>query len=164
MSGDREPLPPVPPTVGDGAGPRRPDALVWACVITWASCAVVLVVLLVSAVLMSTNPDLVIDELRRQGRGVPDADVDLLRTTTFMTVALAGTWSVVAAVVAALAYRGVRRARLALLVSAAAAAVLSLLAVLSTVLALVPGAVCLATVVLLSRPEVRAWSRHGART
>jgi hypothetical protein len=139
---------------------RRPDALVWACVLTWAFSAVVLVVMLASATLLTTNPGLVVDELRRQGRDVSAVDLDLLRAATYVTVGVGGVWTVAAMVLAAVAYRGVRWGRVALVASAAAGAVLSLVAAVTSLVTLVPGVVCAVTVVLLNRPEVRAWFRR----
>jgi hypothetical protein len=159
--------PPEPFSRGQDIGPqppaRRPDALVWACVLTWACCAITIVVLVVSAVLISTNPDLVLDQLRAQGRQVAVDDVDLLRVTTYVVAAVAGLWSLGAIVIAGLAYRGAGWARLALVVSASGAALLCLLASLSSLLALLPGVVCLSAVLLLNRAEVRAWSGQPRR-
>lgn len=152
-----EQQPPTGPVRPPGG---RPDGLVWACVLTWAFCSLTLVVLLTSVVLVSINPDLVLDELRRQGRELPDG-VGLLTATTLVLAGVAGIWSLAAIVLAALAYRRVAWARSALQVSAAGAAVLCLVASLSSLLALVPGVVCVLTVVLLTRPEVREWfARH----
>lgn len=151
---------PPPPAAGPSEPVRRPDALVWACVLTWAFSSLVLVVMGASVLLVSTNPDLVLDELARQGRDIAPADLGLLRTTTYVFAAVAAVWSLAAIVLAVPAYRGVGWARVALVASAAAAGLLSLLASLTSLLLLVPAVVCLATVLLLNQPRVRAWFRR----
>lgn len=151
------------PPLGAPATDRRPDALTWACVLTWACCGMALVIMVVSVVLMVTSPELVLEELRRQNADLAVDDVALLRATTYVSATIAGVWSLAAMLFAVLAYRRVRWARLALVVSAAAAAVLCLLAVVSTLVTVVPAVVCVATVLLLNRPDVRAWfTRHDA--
>ena len=151
------------PPPGAPTTDRRPDALTWACVLTWACCGMAFVIMVVSVVLMATSPDLVLEELRRQNADLAVGDVGLLRATTYVSASIAGVWSVAAMLLAVLAYRRVRWARLALVVSAAAAAVLCLLAVASTLVTVVPAVVCVATVLLLNRPDVRAWfTRHDA--
>lgn len=159
-AGTPPPDPTRPPPWQPPGGPqprRRPDALVWACVLTWAFSSAAVAVVLGSAVLMGTNPELVLDELQRQGRDVSTDDLDLLRTTTYVTAVVGALWALGAGVLAVLTYRGVRWARMALVVSTALAGVLCLLAAVTTLLALVPGVACVTTVVLLNRPEVRRW-------
>lgn len=150
-----------PPYAGPAGPPRpgsrRPDSLVWACVLTWAFCSLTLVAMVASVALITTNPDFIVDELRRQDPDLALDDTGLLTVTTYVTAGVAGLWSLAAMVLAALAYRGVRWARPGLLVSAAGAAVICLVAALSSLLTVVPAAVCLVTVGLLNRPEVRGW-------
>lgn len=136
---------------------RRPDAVVWACVLTWAFSALTLVVMAASVVLMTTNPDLVLDELVRQNGDLAGSDAAQLTDATYATAAVAGGWSLAAMVLAVLAYRRVGWARWGVLSSAAVAGVVCLVAILSSLLLVVPAAASLTTVVLLSRPEVRAW-------
>jgi hypothetical protein len=135
---------------------RRPDALVWACVLTWAFCSLTVLGMAVSVVLMAANPDLVLEELRRQETGFGSEDASTLAQTTYVTGAVVSVWSLAAAVLAAAAFRGARWGRTGLLVSAAAAGVACLLGVLVSPLLVVPAAATLATVVLLTRPEVRS--------
>lgn len=140
------------------AGPgRRPDALVWACVLTWAFSALALVVIVASVVLLASDADLVLDELRRQNPDLDLSDTERLVATTYVTASLAGVWSLAAIALAVLAHRGVGWSRVALLVSAAAAAVACLVAAISSVVTVVPGIVCVITVGLLNRPDVKAW-------
>lgn len=144
------------------AGPgRRPDALVWACVLTWAFSSLTLVVILASVVLLASDPALVLDELRRQNPDRDLGDTERLVTTTYLTASLAGAWSLAAVTLAVLAHRRVGWARVALQVSAAAAAVACLVAAISSLVTVVPGIVCLLTAGLLNRPEVKAWFAAG---
>ena len=145
---------PPTPTVTE-----RPDSLVWACVLTWAFSSLTIVVMAASAVLMASNPDLVLDELARQDPEFASGDSDLLTEATYLTAAAAGVWSVIAIVLAVLAYRRVPWARWALLISAAVAGVICLLGILTSLLLAVPAGATLVTVALLNRPEVRAWFR-----
>ena len=141
---------PPSPTVTE-----RPDAVVWACVLTWAFSTLTIVVMAASVVLLASNPDLVFDELARQGADI--ASSDRLTEATYVTAVVAGVWSMLAIVLAVLAFRRVSWARWALLVSAAVAGVICLLGMVSSLLLAVPAGATLATVVLLNRPEVRAW-------
>lgn len=136
---------------------QRPDAVVWACVLTWAFSSITLVVMVASAVLMASNPDLVIDELTRQNADLADGDSARLSEATYATAAIAGVWSLLAIGLGVLAYRRVRWGRVGLVASAAVAAVVCLLATLTSLLLIVPACATLVTVVLLNRPEVRAW-------
>lgn len=145
-----------PPT----APRRRPDSLIWACVLTWAFSSAMLLMMLATVLLLASDAGIVVDELRRQGRDVSGVDLDLLRSATYVTVGIGALWAVGAMVLAAVAYRGAGWGRVGLVVSAVACAVLCLLASVTSLLALLPGVVCLVTVVLLNRPEVRAWFRR----
>lgn len=136
---------------------RRPDALVWACVLTWAFSSLTIVVMAASAVLMASSPDLVFDELARQGPDLADGDSAVLTQATYATAAIAGAWSLLAIGLGVLAYRRVSWGRVGLMASAAVAAVVCLVATLSSLLLVVPACAALATVVLLNQPGVRAW-------
>lgn len=136
---------------------RRPDALVWACVLTWAFSLLTIVVMAASAVLMASNPDVIVDELARQNADLADGDTALLAEATYATAAIAGAWSLLAIGLAVLAFRRVRWGRVGLVASSAVAAVVCLVAMVSSLLLAVPACATVATVVLLNRPEVRAW-------
>ncbi|MGZ5399727.1 MAG: hypothetical protein ACXWDL_01150 [Nocardioides sp.] len=136
---------------------RRPDAVVWACVLTWAFASLTIVVMAASAVLMSSNPEMVFDELARQNADLGGTDSATLTEATYVTAGLVGGWSLLAIVLGVLTYRRVRWGRLGLVASAGVAAVVCLVAALSSLLLIVPAAATLATVVLLNRPEVRGW-------
>ncbi len=123
----------------------RPVPVVWACAIVWASTAVVF--LMFSAVLVEllVAPETLREEMRRQNPDLTMSDSDLTRLLVVVSVVLV-VWSAVAAVLTLLVWRRVAWAALALSVSAALAC-----------LALVPIVAGIATVVLLQRPDSRAW-------
>ena len=79
------------------------------------------------------------------------------RERTYATAAVLVVWSLAAAVLAVLAYRRRTAGRMGVLVSSAAAGVLCLAGVFASVALMLPAGAAVATVVLLSRPEVRAW-------
>jgi len=136
---------------------QRPDAVVWACVLTWAFSSLTIVVMAASAALMASNPEMVFDELARQNSDLAGGDSSVLTEATYVTAAIAGAWSLAAIALGVLAYRRVRWGRIGLVASAAIAAVVCLVATLSSLLLIVPAGATLATVTLLNRPEVRAW-------
>jgi hypothetical protein len=138
-------------------GVRRPDAVVWACVLTWAFSALAAVVMGASAILVATSPDLVVQEMQRQGNDLGDVGVDAIAETVYLSAVVVVGWSLLASLFAGLAFRGVPWGRSGLLASAAVAAVVCLLGVVATVVLALPAGAALATVVLLNRPDVRAW-------
>ena len=153
-------LPPFP-----SAPTRRPDALVWACVLTWAGSSLAIALLAASLTLLTADASMVWTELERQNpdllsqSGISRAD---LERTTVVMLAFAMAWALGAVVLATLAYRGRAGARTGLVVCAGVAGVICGLATLGSVVMLLPAGACLATVVLLGRPDVRAWyaTRH----
>lgn len=151
---------PWAPAPGPAAPGRRPGALLLAAVITWVCCLLASVLIVVGVVLMSSDPDLIMDEMRRQNPELVESSgvtTDLIRATLWFMAVLVVGWSVAASVVAALALRRLSWARITLIVSAACAGGAMLLGVLSSPVMLIPLAACGATVVLLLRPEVAAW-------
>jgi len=143
-----------------GAEPSaRPSAVAWACVLTWLFAGLALVVMVASIAVLASSPGLVFDELHRQNpdlasQGVSDAT---LRTATFVVGGIVVAWSLFALVVAGLAFRRVRWARVALVVSASVSVACCLLAIVSQVLFMVPLAASVVTLALMVRPDVRAW-------
>ena len=139
---------------------RRPDAVVWACVLTWAFSGITVAMLGASLTLMLADPTLIWAELERQNPGlVADSGLtrdDLMRTT-YVTLGVAAAWALVAVVLAVLAWRRRTAGRIGLIVCAASAALICVLASFGSVLLLVPAFACIATVVLLARADVRAW-------
>ena len=148
-------LPPQP-----SAPTRRPDAVVWACVLTWAFSGITVALLGASLTLLLADPSLVWAELERQNPGlVAESGLtrdDLLRTT-YVTLGVAAVWALVAIVLAVLTWRRRSAGRLGLLVCSAVAALVCVLASFGSVLLVVPAFACVATLVLLGRADVRAW-------
>jgi hypothetical protein len=137
----------------------RPPAVVGACVLTWACAAAVVLGLGATVLAMLLAPDVLFEELHRQNpdlsdQGLSDSEI---RTATYLCSALIVPWCLVAAGFAIQAFRGRRWARLALLICASVAGMLSLVAVFASAITVIPFVACVATVALLSRPEVRAW-------
>ncbi len=115
--------------------------------------------MVLTAAVIAAAPDMLFDEVYRQNPALADADLSRsdLTTAVYAMAGVVVVWAVVASVVAVLAFRGSNGGRLGLVVSSALAAGLFLVtAVTSLVMALAAGG-CVATVVLLSRPEVRRW-------
>ncbi|GAA2138975.1 hypothetical protein GCM10009844_07390 [Nocardioides koreensis] len=156
--GDQAPGPALPlPAEADPT--VRPQAVVWACVLTWLFAGLALVVMAASIAVLAASPDLVFDELHKQNpdlasQGVSDAT---LRTITFVVGGVVAAWSLAALVLAGLAFRRVGWARVALVVSASGAVVCLLLATVSQPLLIIPLAASVVTLALMVRPEVRAW-------
>lgn len=158
----RAPQPPTgsadwpPPTAGRA---RRPDAVLWASLLTWIFAGLATVLMALSALVLATSPDLVMEELRRQnpdlaGQGLTDS---MVRTATFVAAAVTVVWSTIAGVLAFLLFRGVRWARIALVACAAAAGLLCLAGAVRSVPLLVPVVACGAVIALLLRQDVRDW-------
>ena len=139
--------------------PARPMAVVWACVLTWACCALVLVGLGATVLVLLIAPDLLFDELHRQNpdiadQGLSDGDIEV---ASYITAGLFIPWALVASGFAVQAFRRVAWGRRALIVSAGAAGALSLVGMFASTIMVVPFVAAVVTVALLSRPEVRAW-------
>ncbi len=137
----------------------RPGAVAAACVVTWALCALVVGMGLAGTTALWLSPDLVETAVTQQepqlaAQGIGVREVQVVAT---VMVAVLVAWCVAATALAVLSWRGRRWARTALLVSAAGAAGLALLMTLAAPAVAVVAVGCVATVVLLLRPEVRAW-------
>lgn len=146
---------------GRGPSPagRRPLALTWACVVTWAFCSVTLLLVTGSIAVLAADSATVLTRMHEQNpqlaeRGISDHDL-LVIGYTMCAVVLA--WALVAIAVAVVLYRRRRWAWYALLVSSIGVAGLSTVAVLGSLVLLVPLAAAVATIVCLIRPEVKAW-------
>jgi hypothetical protein len=123
----------------------RPAAVAWACGITWGCCVAVALLFAGALLQVAVAPEIWLDEWRRQN---PELDYSDAYLTRFMVIVFVVclVWSLVAAGLALLVWRRSRWAAVALGVSAAAAC-----------LTLLPVVACVATVVLLLRPESRQW-------
>jgi hypothetical protein len=139
--------------------PARPQAVVWACVLTWACTAVVALALGATVLVMLLAPDVLFEELHRQNpeladEGLSDGEIE---AATYVSAGLFLPWCLAAAAFAVQAFRRRPWARLALMVCAAVAGAVSLLCMFASVLMVLPFVAAVATVALLARPEVRAW-------
>jgi hypothetical protein len=160
--------PPVPSPPGEpgpvrpmAPRPPRPPAVVWACVLTWACCGLIVIGLGATVLVLLAAPDLLFDELHRQNpdladQGLSDGEI---RAASFATAGLILPWCLVAAGLAVQAFRRVAWARRALLISAGVAGGVSLLGMFASAILVLPFVAAVVTVALLSRPEVGAWFR-----
>lgn len=140
--------------------PRRPAAVVWACVITWIFSGVTALAMTASAIAIAVQPDLMFDEVHRQNPELAEQGVsdELLSYATYVLAAFVVLWCVAAVVLAVLVWRRVAWARIVLVVCASGAAALSLLgSVVGAFLLVFPLAAGVVTVALLVRPDTRPW-------
>jgi hypothetical protein len=142
--------PPLFPTayarpVGTSVAPERPRPVAWACGLTWVSTLIVFVLFAVYLLEVLVAPDSVLEQLRRQNPDLTATDHELRQVVIAICV-IAMVWSAVAAGLAVLVWRRVAWAAVALGVSAGLAS-----------LTLLPVVACVATGILLLRPEARAW-------
>lgn len=149
-----------------GAIPReRPRAIVSAVAITTTLSVLVALFAVLSMVLVGTSPELLMEEVERQQPELLDAGltVEQVRTSAYVGGALCLVLCAIALTFAAFVALGREWARRGLMLTAAFCAGACLLAALTSLVAvpLVPGAAAIATVVLLARPESRAWCRSG---
>ncbi|UUZ61501.1 hypothetical protein [Nocardioides sp. B-3] len=143
------------------AGPtptKRPDPLTVAMVLTIVVAGFIPVSSPVTLVVLITQPDLMLDELRRTNPELEEqgASDRLLLGASYVSVGLMVAVSGLAVVLAVLmAKRRARAARL-LLICSAACALFCIIAAIASPIALIPAAAAIATVNCLRRPEVRA--------
>jgi hypothetical protein len=143
-----------------GPDPVRPPAVVWACILSWVTCGLTAVGVLLTGVAFGLEPDLVIDEARKQSpelsqQGITDT---MLIVTTYALLGFVLLWCIAGAVLAVLTYRRVAWARIVLVVSASVAAAISLLgSAMGGFLLVLPLAAAVVCVALLLRPDVRPW-------
>lgn len=139
-----------------------PQVLRFGLVLTWLTCAVVLLGLAVSVVAMALDPSLVDTELQRAIDENPamagEVTVEQMRVMLYVVLGGFATWALAAAVLAVLAWIGRSWAWILLCVSAGLAACLFfLVTVLGGLVAAIPLAATAGSLALLLRPEVRAW-------
>lgn len=131
-----QPQPPYPPYPSQYESPRdpgkRPVTVTIAAALTWLGAGAVTAAMLLLALLLATQGELFIEELDRAAEGsqVPLNRDDVLAAGWGITLFF-GVWSLIAIVLALLAFRRNNAARIALAVSAVMAALLSLLMILS---------------------------------
>jgi len=131
------------------AGTARPPVVAWACAITWLCTAGVFVVMGAALVQFLVSPEVYVDEFHRQNPELSMSDADV-RAAMGVLFGVCLVWSAVAAGLAVLVWRRVSWAVVALIASAALACV-----------TLVPLVACVATGILLLRPQSRAWFRRS---
>jgi hypothetical protein len=151
--------PPAGWSVAAAVPTKRPDVVTVAVVLTIVVAGLVFAMTLVSLVLIASQPDLVLEELRRQNPELEEQGVSetLLLTTSYVSGGLALVWSALAIVLAVLMAGRRAWAARGLLICAAACALFSVVATLASPAALIPAVAAIATVSCLRRPEVRAW-------
>lgn len=149
-----QPLLPPTPT-------KRPDPATVALAITLVTAGLIFVFTLISVVVLATQPDLVIEELRRQNPDLDDQGISesMLLTTSVVSGSVAMAWSGIAVVLAVLMAGRRAWAGRALMISAGACAALCLVATFASPIALIPAVAAVATISCLRRPEVQAWLR-----
>ena len=138
---------------------RRPLAVMWACVLTWVLSGTAALMMGLSALAIALEPDLVLEELRRQNPDLTSQGVTerVVQVATYATAGVTVVWAVAAIVLAVFVLRRAGWARVALLASAASAGAVCLVGSLGSVLMVLPAFGCAVTFSLLLRPEVRAW-------
>lgn len=141
---------------------RRPGALIGACVIVWASTAIVSGFMVLFSLVMAFAREELFDELHKQQ---PDFDMkgmseSELATAAFVMTAIVVVWSLVAAVLAVLAFRRQAWARVALAICTGTTGLLVLAATLVSPPLVVLLAATAITLWLLLRPDVTAWYRR----
>lgn len=164
-----EPVPAAfPPPVHVPAGPhggqrRRPGAVVSAFVITIVSTFVVAMFAVLAIVVMATAPDLVMDEVERQGDAASGLTLAQVRASTYVTAGLCVLMCAIAAVLATLSMGRRAWARRGWMVVTAASAGASFLMVVASpalasgLVVLAPATAAVATLAFLRREEVRRW-------
>lgn len=144
----------------------RPAAVTWAGILTWVGSGLTLAGTIASGIFLGLQPDVLLDEVRAQNpdlesQGVSD---DLLIGVSFAMLVGFALWCAAACVIAYFVVRGHEWARITLIVSAATATAIFLLGTVAGafLLAITLGT-SIATIVLLVRPETRAWFAQRRR-
>jgi hypothetical protein len=157
--------PAVRPAPYAAVAPRRPGAVVWACVLTWVFSTVTALGMTASAIAIAVRPDLMLDEVHRQNpelaaQGVTDG---ILAAATYVMAGFVVLWCLSAIVLAVLVWRRVAWARIVLIVCASTCAAVSLLgSVIGAFLLVFPLVAGLATVALIVRRDARPWFDRSA--
>jgi hypothetical protein len=151
--------PPAPAQRGPAPNPLRAGLI-----LTWLTCALVVVGLVLVVVAIALDPALVNEEIERAIAQNPstagEVTVDQVRVAVYAFLAGFVAWALAAALVASFAWTGRSWAWVLLCVSAGLAAGLFLvLTVVGAYVAAIPLAMAAGSLALLLRPEVRAWYR-----
>lgn len=190
--GDPAPVPadtPVPPqSVGESTPPRqpgatagpvgdappasawtsaarlstRPNAVRWACLVTWVSTSITVVVVVASGLLLLGDGSALVDEMRAQNPELARQGITDSMIIGISVVMLAGLvlWAIAAAAIAWWVFQGQEWARITLIVSASVLAVLSLVMSFMAPLMMVLLLTGVMVVALLVRPESAAYCRR----
>lgn len=163
-----------PPWTGAVAQPakaaptRRPGAVMAAAVLTWIGSWFTALMMLASAVTATANPDLILDQVRKQAESDPQMrevaglyTTDIIIASAWIMAVLVALVCVAAGVFAAFAIRRHSWARVALMISAGISALSLLLFALAFPPAVVLFGAAVATFAFLLRPEVAAWFRNS---
>lgn len=149
------------PSVRGVRGPK-PNPLRAGLLLTWITCALVVVGLVLVVVAIALDPALVDGEIERAIAQNPttagEVTVDQVRVAVYVFLAGFVAWALAAALVASFAWTGRTWAWVLLCVSAGlSAGLFLLLALLGAFVALIPLAMSAGALALLLRSEVRAW-------
>lgn len=145
---------------------RRPGAVMAAAVLTWVGSGFTALMMLASAVAATANPELILDQVRKQAEGDPAMQevASLYTTDVIVASAWLGAVLVVLACLTAsvFAFFVLRRhswARIALMIAAGVSGLSLLLFALAFPPAVVLFGAAVATFSFLLRPEVTGWFR-----
>jgi hypothetical protein len=153
-----------PPPARAVAPPRRPSALVAACVITWVCCAIAALVAILLIGVMAADADALIGEMHRQNPQLADQGVSdaTLRSAAWAVGIVCLAWSLISGVLGVLAFHRVRWAAIGLICSASAVAVFCLAGSLVSPSLAVPGVLAAVAGVLLLQSSVHRWFDRSA--
>ena len=164
---ERQPPPWTGPTVhANVASTHRPGAVMAAAALTWIGSGVVSLMMIASAVTATANPDLILDQVRKQAES--DAATREMAKLYTTDIIIASAWSmavlvtlvcIAAAVFAFFALRRQAWARVALMITAGLAAFSLLLFALAVPPAVAISLAAVAAFSFLLRPETAAWFR-----
>jgi len=145
---------PAPP-----APPRRPTAVVAACAITWACCALATLMSLLLIGVLAADAEGLVAEMHRQNPHLVDQGVSdgALRSASWVTAVVCLVWAVGSGLLAVLAFQRRRWAAITLVVSAATVGVLCLVGSLVSPPLVVPGLLAASTVALLLQSSAQRW-------
>ena len=145
---------------------RRPGAVMAAAALTWIGSGFTALMMLASAVTATANPDLILEQVRKQAESDPNMremaglyTTDIIVASAWIMAVLVALLCVAAAVFAVFAIRRHSWARVALMISAGVSGLSLLLFALAFPPAVVLFGAAVATFSFLLRPEVAAWFR-----
>ena len=130
-----------------------------ACAITWACCALAVLMSLLLVGVLTADPDGLIAEMHRQNPTLVDQGVSdgALRSASWLTAVVCLVWAVVSGLLAVLAFQRRRWAAIGLAISAAIVGLFCLVGSLLSPPLVVPGLLAAATVALLLQSSAQRW-------